>query len=61
MATVPINVALASLIVMAFKTDDPIFAKRLANIGAASATIASLIWNFIGYKLWVFKKNDNNE
>ena len=30
--------------------------KQLANIGAALATIISLIWNFIGYKIFVFKK-----
>ncbi|MFC1638628.1 GtrA family protein [Patescibacteria group bacterium] len=26
------------------------------NIGALSGTAVGLIWNFIGYKLWVFKK-----
>ena len=25
-------------------------------IGAAAGSIAGLLWNFIGYKFWVFKK-----
>jgi putative flippase GtrA len=50
-----INISLASLIVY-FLSSSGIEPKRLANIGAASATIASLIWNFIGYKFIVFKK-----
>ena len=29
---------------------------QLGLIGAAAGSIAGLAWNFIGYKLWVFKK-----
>ncbi|HOW60769.1 MAG TPA: GtrA family protein [Candidatus Moranbacteria bacterium] len=29
---------------------------QLGLIGAAFGSIAGLVWNFIGYKLWVFKK-----
>ncbi|MDH4330122.1 MAG: GtrA family protein [Candidatus Moranbacteria bacterium] len=53
---VVINVGLASLIVTIFASDDLLAQKRLANIAAATATIISLLWNFVGYKLWVFKK-----
>lgn len=31
-------------------------AGQLGLIGAAAGSIAGLAWNFIGYKLWVFKK-----
>jgi putative flippase GtrA len=51
-----INVGLASLIIFLFKATTVVTPPQLANIAAASATIASLIWNFIGYKLFVFKK-----
>ncbi|HRY82958.1 MAG TPA: GtrA family protein [Candidatus Moranbacteria bacterium] len=30
-------------------------AEQLGLIGAAAGSIAGLVWNFIGYKLWVFK------
>ena len=32
-------------------------AKTLANIGAIVGTLTVLFWNFIGYKLFVFKKD----
>jgi len=51
-----INVGLASLIIFLFKNTTLVTPPQLANIAAASATIASLIWNFVGYKLFVFKK-----
>ncbi len=31
-------------------------AGQLGLIGAAAGSVAGLAWNFIGYKLWVFKK-----
>lgn len=52
-----INILFASLIVFFFAYSG-IESKRLANIGAAVATIASLIWNFLGYKFFVFKKEE---
>ena len=32
-------------------------AGQLGLLGAAAGSIAGLAWNFIGYKLWVFKKD----
>jgi putative flippase GtrA len=51
-----INVGLASLIVFTWTSSSIVTAAQIANIAAATATIASLIWNFFGYKLFVFKK-----
>lgn len=50
-----INATLASLIVYIFSSSD-ILPARVANMGAAIATVISLIWNFVGYKFFVFKK-----
>ncbi len=50
-----INVGLASLAVNIIGPLAGISAERWANIGALAATAVSLIWNFIGYKLFVFK------
>jgi len=51
-----INVGLASLVVASLTPMHIMSPARLANLGAATATIVSLFWNFIGYKIWVFKK-----
>jgi putative flippase GtrA len=51
-----INVGLASLIVTLFAHSTLLTPEQLANVAAALATLASLIWNFLGYKLFVFKK-----
>lgn len=51
-----INIGLASLIVFTLTPKQLISPERLANIAAFSATIISLVWNFIGYKIFVFKK-----
>lgn len=48
-ATVVFKIILGSLIGMT--------AGQLGLIGAAAGSIAGLAWNFIGYKLWVFKKD----
>ncbi|TAK95786.1 GtrA family protein [Patescibacteria group bacterium] len=50
-----INIGMASLIVNGFHVQG-MSPERWANIGALAATLISLIWNFFGYKLWVFKK-----
>lgn len=47
-ASVVFNIIIGSLTSM---TDG-----QLGLIGAAAGSIAGLAWNFIGYKLWVFKK-----
>ena len=51
-----INIGIASLIVNIIGAPENISPERWANIGALSATIISLVWNFIGYKFFVFKK-----
>lgn len=51
-----INVGLASLIVFFFQNTSLVTPEQLANIAAATATLASLVWNFFGYKIFVFKK-----
>lgn len=51
-----INVGLASLIVFAFYGNTALTGEQLANVAAAIATLASLVWNFVGYKIFVFKK-----
>lgn len=51
-----INVGTASLIVNVFGAQFGISDNLLANLGAAVATIISLVWNFFGYKFIVFKK-----
>ncbi len=51
-----INIGLASFIVNGLSAPVEFSPERWANVGALIATAASLFWNFIGYKLWVFKK-----
>lgn len=51
-----LNIGIASLIVFTLTPKQLISPARLANIAALSATIISLVWNFIGYKFIVFKK-----
>lgn len=52
-----INVTLASLIVFfGPKIINPLSSKIWANIGAAVGSLLAMMWNFIGYKVWVFKK-----
>ncbi len=55
-----INVGAASLIVNFIGAPAGMSPERWANIGAISATLLSLVWNFIGYKLVVFKKKEMN-
>ncbi len=55
-----INVFIASLVVSYIK---PLFGfsqERWANVGALVATLASLVWNFIGYKFIVFVSRNKN-
>jgi putative flippase GtrA len=51
-----INVAIAASLVNIVGPVGGLTAKRWASIGALTATATSLIWNFIGYKFLVFKK-----
>jgi len=52
-----INIGVASLIVNFIGAPAGMLAARWANVGAIVATLASLVWNFIGYKVIVFKKD----
>lgn len=58
-----INVTTATIVVTYLKipVNDILQLKLLTdqiwvNIGALSGTAVGLIWNFVGYKIWVFKK-----
>ncbi len=51
-----INTGIATLIVNFIGPVGGVSAALWANIGAMAATLASLVWNFLGYKFIVFKK-----
>lgn len=51
-----VNVSIASIVVNVVGAPAGISANVWANIGAVSATIIGLLWNFIGMKLIVFKR-----
>ncbi len=51
-----INILTAVAVVHYLTPLDIMTPKRLANLGAAIATFVALFWNFVGYKVWVFKK-----
>lgn len=53
-----INVGIASLVVNVIGAQFGISSQLWANIGAICATAISWIWNFTGYKLWAFRKNN---
>jgi len=50
-----LNVAIA-LVVVSFVPHGNFSDKQWANVGAAAATVISLVWNFVGYKFLVFEK-----
>lgn len=49
-----LNIGIASLIVNMIHPIGGLNPKVWANVGAAVATVASLVWNYIGYKFFVF-------
>ena len=51
-----INVGIASFVVNVIGPMGNISPNLWANVGALMATAISLIWNFAGYKIFVFKK-----
>ncbi len=51
-----INVGVASFLVNALGAPDAISENMWANVAAVTATFTAMLWNFIGYKLFVFKK-----
>jgi len=46
-ASVVFNIIIGSIVTMT--------GGQLGLIGAAAGSIVGLAWNFVGYKLWVFK------
>ncbi|OGZ57665.1 MAG: hypothetical protein A2728_00485 [Candidatus Spechtbacteria bacterium RIFCSPHIGHO2_01_FULL_38_11] len=51
-----LNVGVAYFIVDIIGPQRGLTPEIWANVGALIATFIVLVWNFIGYKLWVFKK-----
>lgn len=55
-----VGISINSALVYAFATFIPpmfgLSAQLWVNVGKLLATGASLVWNFVGYKLWVFKR-----
>ncbi|MDD5083526.1 MAG: GtrA family protein [Candidatus Moranbacteria bacterium] len=55
-----VGIGINSLVIFGFTALIPIMfglsARMWVNVAKVFATGASLIWNFVGYKLWVFKK-----
>lgn len=51
-----INIATASYVFGAINPIGGLNPDQWGLIGAAIGSIAGLLWNFVGYKLWVFKK-----
>lgn len=49
-----INIGVAVWVQNAIPISSFFTAGRIANLGAASATVVSLVWNFVGYKFFVF-------
>ena len=50
------NVGVATLVVNVWGPQWGVSAKLWANIGALGGTLIGLVWNFLGYKLIVFKR-----
>jgi putative flippase GtrA len=55
-----INVGVASLIVNVIGAPAGISQKIWANVGAILATLIAMTWNFLGYKLIVFKSKKSS-
>ncbi|MCX7589448.1 MAG: GtrA family protein [Patescibacteria group bacterium] len=53
-----LNISVASFIVNGITRPDYISSNLWANIGALCGIFSALLWNFIGYKFIVFKKNN---
>ncbi len=51
-----INVSLFSLVVNVLQTPAGMDPKLWANIGVVVGVLGSFLWNFLGYKFFVFKK-----
>ncbi len=53
-----INIGIASLVVNLIRPQFGMSAQLWANVGAICATAIAWVWNFTGYKLWAFRKDD---
>jgi len=51
-----VKVAIASLVVNVIGAPEGFSSEQWANIGNVSGTMLSMVWNFVGYKFWVFKR-----
>lgn len=54
-----IKVGIASLVVNYISNPSSMTPGRWANIGLAGGTLLALVWNFVGYKFFVFKEKNN--
>lgn len=50
-----INVGIATLVVNVIGPQGGVAPVTWANVGALVSVVISLVWNFLGYKFWVFK------
>ncbi|MBI2463111.1 MAG: GtrA family protein [Candidatus Spechtbacteria bacterium] len=55
-----INVGIATLFVNYIPAMGGLSQTRWDNVGFLAATILSLLWNFVGYKFWVFATRNSN-
>ncbi|MBF0338056.1 MAG: GtrA family protein [Nitrospirae bacterium] len=53
-----LNVTVATIVATVGVGYTGIHPQVMVNIGALCGTAAGLLWNFAGYKLWVFKQKD---
>ena len=51
-----LNVGVAAFVVIVIGPKGNLTPEVWANVGALIATFILLLWNFFGYKIWVFKK-----
>jgi putative flippase GtrA len=51
-----VKIAIAYFVVTYVSHSSAFSPERWANVGIASGTILAMVWNFIGYKFFVFKK-----
>jgi putative flippase GtrA len=56
-----INVGIASLVVNVIKSQFGVSEELWATIGAVIGSIIGLAWNYLGYKLIVFKEKDEQQ
>lgn len=56
-----VNVVIATVIVSFFPLSWGLSDTLIANIGAVAGTALSMVWNFVGYKFFVFHKNKKGE